>query len=147
MPLRAFCSWTISRLQQSASILPLCLKLARDRQELAMHCLTCRALGMMWSLQIVKQTWARLGGFSAREPLLTEVHHLQGSTTLNWKGKRWGNSREEFYTPPPPPPFSGLKAFFREGGGGVYFEALRGRNFVPPPLFLHPPPLEGRFQG
>ena len=54
------------------------------------------------------------------------------------------------FSPPPPHPISGHKAFFREGGGSVYFEAPRGRNFIrppPPPPFIHPPPLEGSFQG
>ena len=31
--------------------------------------------------------------------------------------------------------------------GGVYFEAPRGRNFIRPPPSVHPPPLEGYFQG
>ena len=44
-------------------------------------------------------------------------------------------SRVKLYTPPPPTPISGHKAFFRGGGGGVYFEAPRGRNFIPPPPF------------
>ena len=35
-----------------------------------------------------------------------------------------------------------------EGGGGVYFEAPRGKNFIcPPPPFIHTPPLGGYFQG
>ena len=58
-------------------------------------------------------------------------------------------SRENLYTPPPPlPPFLAKRHFSGEGGGGVYFEAPRGRNFIrPPPPFIHPPPLEGYFQG
>ena len=50
---------------------------------------------------------------------------------------------------PPPSPHFWLKGIFSgEGGGGVYFEAPRGRIFIrPPPLFIHPPPLEGYFQG
>ena len=55
-------------------------------------------------------------------------------------------SRGKLYTPPPPPPFLAKRHFPVEGGGGVYFEAPRGRNFIPPP-FIHPPPLEGYFQG
>ena len=50
----------------------------------------------------------------------------------------------------PPPSFSphvGQKAFFRQRGGGVYFEAPRGRNFICPPSFTRPPRLEGYFQG
>ena len=39
------------------------------------------------------------------------------------------------YLPPP----LGQKAFFRERGGCVYFEAPRGRIFIPPPLIIHPP--------
>ena len=51
------------------------------------------------------------------------------------------SSRANLYTPPPPPtPISGHEAFFREGGGGVYFEAPRGRNFIRPPLLYTPHP-------
>ena len=58
----------------------------------------------------------------------------------------WVVSREKVYTPPPPPPHFGQKTFFRERGGGVYFEAPRGRILYPLPL-LYAPPLEGYFQG
>ena len=52
------------------------------------------------------------------------------------------------YIPPPPSPDSGPNAFCRGGGGGgVYSEAPRCRNFISPPPFTHPPPLEGYFQG
>ena len=55
---------------------------------------------------------------------------------------------EIIYAPPPPsPPFLAKRHFPVEGGGGVYFEAPRGRNFYTPPPFIHPPPLEGYFQG
>ena len=58
------------------------------------------------------------------------------------------SSRAKLYTPPPPPPFLTIRHFSGEGGGGVYSEAPRGRNFIrPPPPFIHPPPLEGSFQG
>ena len=58
-------------------------------------------------------------------------------------------SRAKLYTPPPPPlpPFLAKRHFPGEGGGDVYFEAPRGRNFIRPPFFTHPPPLEGYFQG
>ena len=36
--------------------------------------------------------------------------------------------------PPPPPAISAERPFPGEGGGGVYFEAPRGRNFIRPPL-------------
>ena len=55
--------------------------------------------------------------------------------------------------PPPPlpsPPFQAKRHFSEEGGGGVHFEAPRGREFYtppPPPVFIRPPPLEGYFQG
>ena len=39
-----------------------------------------------------------------------------------------------------PPPFP-------EGGGSVCLEAPRGRNFIPPPLFVHPSPLESGVGG
>ena len=48
-------------------------------------------------------------------------------------------SREKLYTPPPPPSphFWPKRHFPREGGGGVYVEAPRGRNFIrPPPLCI-----------
>ena len=35
----------------------------------------------------------------------------------------------------------------RAHGGGVYFEPPRGRNFIRPPSFIRPRPLEGSFQG
>ena len=50
------------------------------------------------------------------------------------------NSREKLYTPPPPPPFLAKRHFPGEGGGGVYFEAPRGRNFIRPPLLYTPHP-------
>ena len=53
------------------------------------------------------------------------------------KGKRFPPGRN-YIRPPPPPPFSGQKAFSGEGGGGVYFEAPRGRNFIRPLPFIHP---------
>ena len=57
-------------------------------------------------------------------------------------------SRERFLTPPPSPlpPSLAKRDFPGEGGGGVYFEGPRGRNFIPPP-FIHAPPLGGQFQG
>ena len=54
-------------------------------------------------------------------------------------------SRKKLYTPPPP--FLAKRHFLGEGGGGVYFEAPRGRNFIRPPFLIHPPPLGGYFQG
>ena len=48
---------------------------------------------------------------------------------------------EILYTPPPLPPFLAKRHFPVEGGGGVYFEAPRGRNFIrPPPLYTPPTP-------
>ena len=44
------------------------------------------------------------------------------------------------YAPPPPPPFLAKRDFPGEGGGGVYFEAPRGRNFIPPPFYTPPTP-------
>ena len=49
--------------------------------------------------------------------------------------------------PPPPPPFLAKRHFQGRGGGGVYFEAPRGRNFIRPPPFIHPPPLGGYISG
>ena len=54
------------------------------------------------------------------------------------------------FNPPPPAPIFGPEGSFRREGiyeGGVYFEAPRGRNFIRPPSFIRPPPLEGYFQG
>ena len=50
--------------------------------------------------------------------------------------------------PPPPPPFLAKRHFPGEGGGGVYFEAPRGRNFIPPPPLLYTPtPTRRVFSG
>ena len=40
---------------------------------------------------------------------------------------------------PPLPLFLAKRHFSGEGGGGVYFEAPRGRNFTPPPPLLYTP--------
>ena len=47
---------------------------------------------------------------------------------------------EKLYTPPPPlPPFLAKRHFSEEGGGGVHFEAPRGRILFPPLLYTpHP---------
>ena len=50
------------------------------------------------------------------------------------------NIQGEIIYAPPPHPISGHKAFFRGGGGGVYFEAPRGRNFIRPPFLYTPQP-------
>ena len=47
---------------------------------------------------------------------------------------------EIIYAPPPPPPFLATRHFSGEGGGGVYFEAPRGRNFIRPPFLYTPHP-------
>ena len=52
-----------------------------------------------------------------------------------------GLSRAKLYTPPLPQ-FLAMKHFLGEGGGGVYFEAPRGRNFIRPPLYT-PHPWKG----
>ena len=52
----------------------------------------------------------------------------------------------EIIYPPPLPSFLAKRHFSGEGGGGVYSEPPRGRNFIRPPL-LYAPPLEGYFQG
>ena len=57
---------------------------------------------------------------------------------------------EIIYTPPPLPPIFGLKkkAFLRGGGWGCIFWGATWQEFyTPPPPFIHPPPLEGYFQG
>ena len=45
---------------------------------------------------------------------------------------------EIIYAPPPLPSFLAKRHFSGEGGGGVYSEPPRGRNFIRPPL-LHAP--------
>ena len=55
--------------------------------------------------------------------------------------------QEEIIYAPPLPPFLAVRHFSGEGGGGVYFEAPRGRNLIRPPPFIRPPLLEGYFQG
>ena len=49
-------------------------------------------------------------------------------------------SSEKLYTPPLLTPFLAKRHFSEEGGGGVYFEAPRGRNFIRPPLLYTPTP-------
>ena len=39
------------------------------------------------------------------------------------------------------------RKYFKEEGGGVYFEVPRGRIFIRPPSFVRPPPLRGYLQG
>ena len=68
--------------------------------------------------------------FSLRETTASREAQLQGEMTYV----------------PPPIPISGHKAFFRGGGGGVYFEAHAAGNLYAP-LFMHPPRLGGSFQG
>ena len=49
----------------------------------------------------------------------------------------------------PPPPFLPRGNFSAQGAGAVYFEPPPpppGQEFYTPPLFVHPPPLEGCFQ-
>ena len=59
---------------------------------------------------------------------------------------QWGllqqdrNPGRNYIRPPPPPPFLTIRHFSGEGGGGVYFEAPRGRNFIRPPLLYTPHP-------
>ena len=57
------------------------------------------------------------------------------------------NFQGEIIYAPPPPPISGHKAFFRGGGWGCIFWGPPRQEFYTPPLFIHPPPLEGYFQG
>ena len=45
----------------------------------------------------------------------------------------------EIISPPPLTPFLARRHFSGEGGGRVYFEAPRGRNFIPPPPLLYTP--------
>ena len=52
-----------------------------------------------------------------------------------------------YIRPPPPPPDFGQKAFLREREGGCIFRTPRSRNFIRPPSFIRPPPLEGYFHG
>ena len=51
------------------------------------------------------------------------------------------------YIRPPLPPFWPEGIFEGEGGGVVCFVPPRGRNFIRPPSFICPPPLEGYFRG
>ena len=50
----------------------------------------------------------------------------------------------EIISPPTPPPLRAERHFSGEGGGGVDFEAPRGRNFIRPPPFYTPPPTPRR---
>ena len=89
---------------------------------------------------------------------------VEGYCTEAWPSRRWldalrlsvtylANSFHEllwpippgrnYICPPPLPPFLAVRHFSGEGGGGVYFEAPRGRNFIPPPPpLVIPPPLD-----
>ena len=58
------------------------------------------------------------------------------------------SSREKLYTPPPPLPHFWPEGIFQgRGGGVVYFEAPRGRNFIRPPLLYTPPTPRRVFSG
>ena len=50
------------------------------------------------------------------------------------------NPGRNYIRPPPLPPFLAKRHFPREGGGGVYFEAPRGRNLIRPPFLYTPHP-------
>ena len=75
-----------------------------------------------------------------------------GCPTIPEKHIPWGHKiipGRIYIHPPPPPvrPFLAMRHFSGEGGGGAYFEAPRGRNFIPPPLLYTPHPKEGLFRG
>ena len=51
----------------------------------------------------------------------------------------------DYILPPPRPPFLPKRHFPSEGGGGVYFEPPRGRNFIrAPPFYTYTPPTPRR---
>ena len=87
-------------------------------------------LWVSWTLVAgaIPEAIARLRSLRQLEVRLGALVHIQ---------------REIIYTPPP---FLAKRHFPGEGGGGVYFEAPRGRNFIRPPLYT-PPPQEGIFRG
>ena len=82
----------------------------------------------------------------SRALLFTPDRQSPRKIPSEWVGQ-FSTSRAKLYTPPSPPPVLAKRHFPGGGGGGVYFETPRGRNFIPPPLFKHPPPLGGYFQG
>ena len=51
------------------------------------------------------------------------------------------------YIPPPSPHFWPGGHVSGRGGGVYILKPPRGRNFIRPPSFIPPPPLEGYFQG
>ena len=59
----------------------------------------------------------------------------------------YGHPGRNYIRPPPSLHFLAKKHFSGEGGGGVYSEPPRSRNFIRPPPLKRPPPLEGYFQG
>ena len=81
-----------------------------------------------------------------------DLRHSLNLSKRNGQAQIWDlnlgiSSREKLKTPRPLPPFLATKRHLQgKGGEGVYFEAPRGSNFIPSPL-IHPPPLEGYFQG
>ena len=93
--------------------------------------------------QLTQTTWSELtaqtgdGGGSWDLGWTPQVKHF--GQALETSEKKAYVQREIIYTPSPSP-IPGQKAFSVEGGGGVYFEAPSGRNFVPPPLYKPPSP-------
>ena len=86
-------------------------------------------------------------------PEQTTVSFLPDMCNIN---KRPGNKSslqdpdiqgEIIYAPPPLPPFLAKRHFSGEGGGGVYLEAPRGKNFMCPPPFYTPPTPRRVFSG
>ena len=84
--------------------------------------------------------------------VLTKESRAIGPYRLSMKARRQGMigpygflqkficPGRNYISPPCPPPFLAKRHFPGEGGGGVYFEAPRGRNLIrPPPPFYTPP--------
>ena len=80
------------------------------------------------------------GSFTGK--VTSRRHRALASAILRWQdlncnGLRLLQPREKLYTPPPFfTPFWPESVFQGEGGGVIYSEASRGRNFTPPSPLL-----------
>ena len=83
---------------------------------------------------------ARRGVYFCKNPLL--------KTPFSWFLMRSETHPGINYIDPRPSPMVGQKALWGGRGGRCLFWTPLpcSRNFMPPPLFIHPPPLEGSLQ-
>ena len=98
------------------------------------------------SPDLLEEIWGPKKSFNSKESseAFPEFSEQFGPSIHEMKGF----SRAKLYTPPPPSPHFWPEGTFQWRGVGV--NILRphaaGILYAPPP-FIHPPPLEGSFQG